>query len=135
MPFRISFQKEDLLDHIKRLYLPYTVIDIGWWYQLSVPLVPSGKLDNVVSAPILSIGGTGDTQIAFTDNRDIGKYVARIIADPRTLNRQVFVYNEVSTQEAIWSEVERLTGESIPRKYVSFAPNALLLGDYAWDLY
>ncbi|KAK0387422.1 hypothetical protein NLU13_5734 [Sarocladium strictum] len=111
--------KEDLLDHIRRLYLPYTVIDVGWWYQLSVPLVPSGKLNDLVSAPAMSLAGQGDTQNAFTDNRDIGKYVARIIADERTINKHVFVYNEVSTQEAIWSKVEELMDESIPRKYVS----------------
>lgn len=67
----------------------------------------------------MSLAGQGDTQNAFTDNRDIGKYVARIIADERTINKHVFVYNEVSTQEAIWSKVEELMDESIPRKYVS----------------
>lgn len=67
-----------------------------------------------------TIYGKGDTEIAYTDNRDIGMYVARIISDPYTLNKHVFAYNEVSTQERIWSEIEKLTGESIPRKYVSF---------------
>lgn len=28
-------QKEGILDFIKQMYLPYTVIDIGWWYQVS----------------------------------------------------------------------------------------------------
>lgn len=112
-------QKEELLDHIKRLYLPYTVVDVGWWYQLSVPSIPSGKLDDIVSVGSSTIYGKGDTEIAYTDNRDIGMYVARIISDPYTLNKHVFAYNEVSTQEKIWSEVEKLTGESIPRKYVS----------------
>jgi hypothetical protein len=29
--------REDLLDRCKRLYLPYTAIDVGVWYQVSLP--------------------------------------------------------------------------------------------------
>lgn len=43
--------KEDILDRCKRLHLPCTVIDVGWWMQLSLPIVPSKRLDARISVP------------------------------------------------------------------------------------
>ncbi|KAF9777023.1 hypothetical protein IL306_004709 [Fusarium sp. DS 682] len=111
--------KEELLDKCKRLYLPYTVIDVGWWYQSSLPAVPSGKLDAKLGVPDMIIGADGNVPYAATDLADIGKYVARIIADPRTLNKMVLAYGEVTTQNKVWGYVEELTGEKIPKKYLS----------------
>lgn len=111
--------KEEFLDRCKRLYLPYTVIDVGWWYQASLPRLPSGKLDSSISFPETTIGADGNVTFAGTDVADIGKYVARIITDPRTLNKQVFAYGEVTTQNHIWDTMEALTNEKIPRNYLS----------------
>lgn len=55
---------------------------------------------------------------ALTYLHDIGRYVAKIIADPRTLNKMVFVYNELWTQQQIVAKVEELSGEKIERNYV-----------------
>lgn len=62
--------------------------------------------------------GDGETPTAITDLRDIGRYVARVIADPRTLNKMVFAYNTVKTPNEIYSTLEELSGEKIERKYV-----------------
>ncbi|KAH8886018.1 NAD(P)-binding protein [Thozetella sp. PMI_491] len=111
--------KEGILDHIKTLYLPYTAIDVGWWYQLSLPPLPSGKIQPKMEYSTTQIIGDGDLPWALTDNRDIGKYVARIVTDPRTLNKMVFAYSEVWTQNEVWDALERVTGETIPREYIS----------------
>lgn len=111
-------QKEDVLDHIKKIYLPYTVIDVGWWYQLTSPKVPSGRLDYALIAPSEGLFGGGTLPSALTDSRDIGRYVAKIIADPRTLNKMVFAYNEVLTQRQVYETVERLSGEKLEYNYV-----------------
>ncbi|GKU12651.1 isoflavone reductase family protein [Fusarium langsethiae] len=111
--------KEDYLDKCKRLYLPYTAIDVGWWFQGSLPAVPSGKLDAKLTTPDMIIGADGNVPTTVTDLADIGKYVARIIVDPRTLNKLVFAYSEVITQNEVWGYVEELTGEKIPRRYLS----------------
>jgi len=65
------------------------------------------------------IMGDGETPFAVVDNRDIGKYVARIIADPRTLNRIVFAYGEVWTQNHILEILEEKSGEKVVRQSVS----------------
>jgi hypothetical protein len=44
--------------------------------------------------------------------------VARIIADPRTLNKAVFAYSEVLTQRQVWEAVERVGGEKLEYNYI-----------------
>lgn len=116
---RLRDSKEDILDLIKRLYLPYTVIDVGWWYQASIPLVPSGRLDGAISNVDSAIIGDGEAQTALTDLADIGKYTARIISDPRTLNKMVFCCGELTTQNRVWDKVDELTGEKTDRKVMT----------------
>ncbi|KAF1978941.1 NAD(P)-binding protein [Bimuria novae-zelandiae CBS 107.79] len=101
--------KGKMLDHVRSLYLPYTVIDIGWWYQLFLPSLPSGTIKVQRETSIARIIGDGNTPWALTDNRDIGKFVAKMIADPRILNKP----NEV------WEIFEKVSGESVPREYVT----------------
>ncbi|KAF5241430.1 hypothetical protein FAUST_3860 [Fusarium austroamericanum] len=109
--------KENILDHIQRLHLPYTVIDVGWWYQISLPRLPSGRIDRNLFLYNGAIGGTGDIPSARTDSRDVGIYVARIITDPRTLNQKVFAYTELRTQHELYDAVEKVSGEKLERKY------------------
>lgn len=58
---------------------------------------------------------------ALADLRDVGRFVARVIADPRTLNKRVHVYSELYTQNKVYEVVEGLSGEKLPRGYVSFS--------------
>ncbi|CAJ0546554.1 Ff.00g011810.m01.CDS01 [Fusarium sp. VM40] len=110
--------KEDVLNHIKNIFLPYTVIDVGWWYQVNLPRLPSGRIDYVAMETTDGIAGDGDVAFALTDLRDVGRYVARIIADPRTLNRMVFAYNEVATHSQLYDLLEEVSGEKLERRYV-----------------
>lgn len=63
--------------------------------------------------------GDGDLPFALVDLRDIGKYVARIVADPRTLNRMVFAYGEMWTQKQIFDTLEEKSDEKIVNNRVS----------------
>ena len=93
--------------------------DVGWWYQGSVPRLPSGKIDYVARSNSPVIAGDGNTPSAITDKRDIGKYVARIIQDERTLNKYVLAYSEIWTTNQIYDLMERLSGEKLPRTYMT----------------
>lgn len=108
-----------MLNHIKSVKIPYTVVDVGWWYQVNLPRLPSGRIDYAVMEATDGIAGDGNVPIAFTDLRDIGTYVARIISDPRTLNHMVFAYNEVLTHNQMYDVLEKVSGEKLQRKYVS----------------
>ncbi|KAH7136334.1 hypothetical protein EDB81DRAFT_902161 [Dactylonectria macrodidyma] len=110
--------KEDVLNHIKKVFLPYTVIDVGWWYQVNLPRLPSGRIDYAAFQTTDGIAGKGDVPFALTDVKDVGRYVSRIIADPRTLNRMVFAYNEVVTHSQLYDLLEEMSGEKLDRQYV-----------------
>jgi nucleoside-diphosphate-sugar epimerase len=112
-------KKEHVINHIKKVKLPYTIIDIGYWYQLMLPRLPSGRIDYALPLTLGGIAGDGNTPCAFTDLQDIGRWVARIIADPRTLNKMVFAYNAVLTMNQVYDMLEEASGEKIDRNYVS----------------
>jgi hypothetical protein len=107
-----------VLNHIRKLYLPYTTIDVGWWFQITLPRLPSGRNDYALLPNDQPIPGDGNIPFAITDIADIGIYTARIIADPRTLNHMVFAYNEVYTQNQVYDLIEKLSGEELKRNYV-----------------
>lgn len=66
----------------------------------------------------MTISGDGNIKTALTDLRDIGPYVGRVISDDRTLNKYVFCYGELLSQEEVFARLEELSGETINREYV-----------------
>ncbi|KAL0932189.1 isoflavone reductase family protein [Colletotrichum truncatum] len=114
-------KKDDILSHILKIRLPYTYIDAGWWYQIAFPRLPSGKIDYAIPSDYSGnlLGADGNVPIALADIRDVGRYVARVIADPRTINKKVFVYSEVLPQNQIYEAFEKASGEKLERQYIS----------------
>jgi hypothetical protein len=84
-----------------------------------LPQAPKRQVDYSLSLPAEEIFGTGEHLSALTDLRDVGRYVARIVFDERTVNKYVFCYNELRSQLDSYAIMERLSGETIPRHYVS----------------
>ncbi|CAG8417245.1 unnamed protein product [Penicillium salamii] len=113
-------KKEENFNHIQKIRLPYTYIDVGWWYQITLPRLPSGRLDYLRAAgqPSQPIGLDGNLPSALADIRDVGRYVANIIADPRTLNKKVHVFNEVHTQNEVYDLLESVSGGKLDREYI-----------------
>jgi uncharacterized protein YbjT (DUF2867 family) len=111
--------KEQVYAHVKAIGLPFTIVDVGWWYQIAFPKLPSGKIDYAMSLPVEEVYGDGQQESALTDLRDVGRYVARVVQDERTVDKYVFCYNELHSQLDTIAILEKLSGESIPRKYVS----------------
>ncbi|KAL9111868.1 MAG: hypothetical protein Q9227_003718 [Pyrenula ochraceoflavens] len=114
-------EKERVYNEMKKLKVPYTIVDVGWWYQLSIPRLESGKVDYLGKGLLMKeIYGDGKTASALTDLRDIGMWVARIVKDERTLNRYVLAYNEMWDLQGVFEAMESAAGgEKIPRVYVS----------------
>lgn len=58
----------------------YTFIDVGYWYQLSVPRLPSGRIDKYIFPDMNTVLHVdGEAPNLLTDLRDIGRFVARIV--------------------------------------------------------
>ncbi|KAJ5590639.1 hypothetical protein N7450_004611 [Penicillium hetheringtonii] len=77
------------------IHLPYTIIDVGWWYQIGYPRLPSGKID-YVAMDVPTLVGDGTVPSALTDLR-IEVWMANRVVD----------------------ELERLSGKKSPRKYLN----------------
>ncbi|KAK4462915.1 isoflavone reductase family protein [Cladorrhinum samala] len=116
----IKDKKLEILGAIQRAGLPYTLIDVGCWFQVFVPKVPSGRSDHAHSEYIdHRIVEDGNQKFALTDLADVGRYVARIVSDPSTINRRVFAYTELLSMNEIWDVMGKVTGEDPVREYVS----------------
>lgn len=111
--------KEEVFNHIKKLYLPYTIIDVGYWHQISYPRVPSGRFDSAILLPHNEIHGDGNTPNMLSDLRDIGRWTARIIEDERTLNKYVYAYSDVLSENQVVAAVEEISGEKVETKKLS----------------
>ncbi|KAJ7890350.1 hypothetical protein B0H13DRAFT_2252672 [Mycena leptocephala] len=112
--------KEEVYQEIRKQFLPYTVIDVGYWHQISFPTLPSGRVDYAAAInPNVDIHAGGTAPTMLTDLRDIGTYVGLMIKDPRTLNKFVFTYSDVLSQNEIFALMEEMSGEKVERKYKS----------------
>ncbi len=104
-------QKLAVREHVKALGLGHTFIDVGWWMQLYLPL----PLRSAAGAGALKMSrhvyGPGDSRTLLTDLDHIGVYVARILADPRTLGRAVQVWEDERTQLEAREIGERASGD------------------------
>lgn len=114
-------QKLAIREFVKELGVPYTFIDVGWWMQLTLPL-PTRSASRLKPLTY-QIHGPGDDKMLVTDIAHIGTYVARIIADPRTLNQAVIIWEDEVTQLEAHEIGERFSGEAdvlkAKRVYVS----------------
>ncbi|KAH8825525.1 hypothetical protein DL96DRAFT_1530174 [Flagelloscypha sp. PMI_526] len=95
---------------IKENAIPHTFIEVGWWVNNMYPLP-----HNMDSYMIPGLGketyGTGKVPVSWTDYVNIGKLVALIVADPRTLNQAVHAYDGEATLEETWGAASKVSGE------------------------
>ncbi|OSC98812.1 NAD-P-binding protein [Trametes coccinea BRFM310] len=102
-------QKLAIQDFIKELGVPYTFIDVGWWMQLALPLPERSAF--IMKALTYEIYNNGGAKMLLTARDHIGTYVARIIADSRTLNNAVIIWEDERTQLEQHEIGERASGE------------------------
>jgi hypothetical protein len=65
--------KESIHDLILRHHLGFTFIDVGFWYQASIPRVPSGRFDTAIFMAANEIYAGGSMPNMLIDVRDMGK--------------------------------------------------------------
>lgn len=109
-------QKEEVHNRIFKHHLPYTIIDVGFWHVISFPDLPSGRAKYASSfKDRTTIFGDGNAPDLLTHAPDIGKFVALIIKDERTLNKRVVTWADELSQNQIYDIMEELSGEKLPR--------------------
>jgi hypothetical protein len=118
--FSLRDAKELVHDHIFRAKLGFTIIDVGYWYQSTFPRVPSGRFDYAAFMPINDLYAGGTARNMITDKVDVGMVTVLCIKDDRTLNKRVYAYGEVLSQNEITAIVEMRTGEKLEMTPVRF---------------
>ncbi|KAH9925886.1 NAD-P-binding protein [Epithele typhae] len=97
------------------LRLPCTVIDIGWRMQTFLPLPPRSRVDPRIRAlthRAFAFAASADpAHTLLTDLNAVGAYVARVLADPRTSDRMVIVWEDERPVSAAAAAGERFSGE------------------------
>jgi hypothetical protein len=121
---KIRDWKEEVHNRVFQHKIPYTVFDVGYWHQISFPRVPSGKVDYALFWMDAPLYGDGKAKNLLTDKRDIGRFLARIIKDERTINKRVFAYSDALSQNEIFTLMEKLSGEKIEPTIVSSEINS-----------
>jgi len=116
---KIRNDKEKVYQRIWYHHLPYTIIDVGYWYQISFPQVPSGRVDYAILKAANEIFGGGEALNLLVDKSDIGRFVARIIKDGRTLNQKIAAYSDVLSQNEVVAIMEKASGEKVELECVS----------------
>ncbi|RDX46055.1 NAD-P-binding protein [Lentinus brumalis] len=115
--------KLEIREYVKELGVGYTVIDVGWWMQFYLPLPLRSTVAPHLKAISWSIHGTGESKNLLTNLNHIGTYVARIIADPRTLNKSVIIWEDEVVQKDAHEIGARVSGDGYAlrekRVYVS----------------
>lgn len=74
--------------------------------QLTVP----GKVPGFDIDIAWTFYGDGDKKSAITDLNHVGDFAARIVADERTLNKWVYVWEDELTQAEAWATAAKVLG-------------------------
>ncbi|GJJ09953.1 hypothetical protein Clacol_004177 [Clathrus columnatus] len=103
---RLKQRKLGIRSFIKDLGIGYTFIDVGWWMELILPY----PIDHPGPMTALSrlFVGSGGVRSSVTRREDIGTFVARILADPRTLNTYIFCHGDVVTMNEVYAIAEKV---------------------------
>ncbi len=125
-------QKLGIREYLKELGVGYTIIDVGWWAQLFLPLPLRSNAPPHVKAMTWSIHGTGESRNLVTNVHHIGTFVARIIADPRTLNKSVIVWEDEVVQKDAHEIGERVSGDGDALREKRIYVSALLAVRWDW---
>ncbi|KAF4871422.1 Isoflavone reductase-like protein TP7 [Colletotrichum siamense] len=118
----VQSMKEKIYKELESCEIPYTIIDVGWWYNGFIPEVPSGKTDHAIALPDFLrnlVPGDGTMKTYVIDNEDVGRFVARIIVDSRTVNKRVMAAGASMSFNEMFAIAEKLTGDTVTRKHVS----------------
>ena len=105
-------QKHVIREYIKSLGVPYTFIDVGAWMQAVLPLPPRSKTSLAMKAMSQTTFEPGDAPVLLSDLNSIGPFVARILADERTVNQAVMVWEDERPMHAAWDVGPLASGES-----------------------
>jgi hypothetical protein len=101
-----------------RQRLGFTIIDVGFWYQASIPRVSSGRFDSAIFMPNNDVVNGGEIPNMLIDARDVGRITVQLLKREDTINKKIIAYGELMSQNDIHQMVEAKTGEKLELTHV-----------------
>lgn len=131
--------KQGVWEAVKKSGLEYTRFSNGLWLNIWAADAPreeavgrSGYLGPPLIVDIkagnASIPGDGSSRIAFTDMRDIGKYVTAAL-DFEKWDEDSFIVGEKLSINEFVEKVERITGKPLNKTYISLEDLGVLIAE------
>ena len=122
-------QKSDTREYVKELGVPYTTIDVGWWMQFYLPLPLRSDVASEIKATSWAVYRKGESKNLLTNLDHIGTYIARIITDPRTVNKAVIIWEDEVLQKDAYEIGARISGDgdALRTKYIQVRVEASAL--------
>jgi hypothetical protein len=135
-------QKLAVRDYLQSSGMGYTFIDVGWWQVIYLHqelqmtnkfdrmqlLLPTHKPEGSLYPEFPTINdwmktkyASYDTRTAVTDLGDVGRFVARIVDGPITVNHYVFCWGDEVTQGDIIKTINELNPAKIDFSFVRAA--------------
>ncbi|KAH8124896.1 hypothetical protein ACSS6W_005138 [Trichoderma asperelloides] len=129
--------KESVWEAVKKSGLEYTRFINGLWLNIWAADAPREEdigrsgyrgppLIIDIKAGNASIPGDGSSKVAFTDMRDIGKYVTAAL-DFEKWDEDSFIVGEKLSVNEFVDKVERVTGKVLDKTYISLEDLAVLI--------
>ncbi|KAL0057042.1 hypothetical protein AAF712_016334 [Marasmius tenuissimus] len=112
--------------------IPHTFIQVGMWPDASFPFPHAVNGDLIANSFQKQFNGPGNVKTSWTALERVGEFVARIIADPRTLNKTVHTWDGEFTLDEAYALASKLTGENFddyPRVNALFLSKHFLTAD------
>ncbi|KAL0952363.1 hypothetical protein HGRIS_006642 [Hohenbuehelia grisea] len=108
---KLEDMKRAISDYIVKVGVPYTIITVGFWYEVLFPPVPPyvppvpeyAEFADLVYQTV----GTGNVKTAGVNREHVGKFVARIIDDEGTINKGVLANEDELTINEVWDIAEK----------------------------
>ncbi len=88
--------------------MPYTFIEVGCWLQAILPYPHATPENFIVTKTYV---GDRQQKILYTELNSIGTFVARILADSRTLNQTVITSDGEANVNDIYQVASKISGE------------------------
>ncbi|KAK1226672.1 hypothetical protein PQX77_010351 [Marasmius sp. AFHP31] len=111
-----SMQFQDMKVRTQRFIIdnniPYTFIQVGLWPDASFPFPHAIDGDPIANSFQKKFNGPGNVKASWTALERVGDFVARIITDPRTLNKTVHTWDGEFTLDEAYALASKLTGEN-----------------------
>ena len=104
--------KEEVHDHMYRQRLGFTIIDVGFWYQASIPV------SSAIFMPNNDVVNGGEIPNMLIDAGDVGRITVQLPKREDTINKKIIAYGELMSQNDIHQMVEAKTGEKLELTHV-----------------